>query len=479
MCVVVNTIVSSGVRLFATNERARTPLTTPLNIKRIDARHEDARAALAGLREQLSPRGDVVSDAGRQLTIDVFGEPLSPADVVERICDDVRDEGRSALLRYTSQLDKAEITAATLQVSEQELAEAHAAADDGFLETVRRIRENILRFQTAILHSETRVELPNGGYLAQRYRPLERAGICVPGGAAAYPSTVLMTAVPAQAAGVSELAVVAPATKFGSYNQDLLAVCHELGIREVYRAGGAQAVAALAYGVDGLPKVDKIVGPGNLFVALAKKRVYGEVDIDSIAGPSEVVVIADESTRPDCTAADLLAQAEHAPGASILITWNEATLEATAAELEKQTAELSRGDLARQSLEQFGALILAENSEQACELANLVAPEHLHIATDDAEQLADRIPHAGAVFMGNYTPVALGDYVAGPSHVLPTSGTARWASGLSANDFLRSHSVLHFTKDDMLAVADDVAALADKEGLTAHRASVDIRREDD
>jgi histidinol dehydrogenase len=449
-----------------------------LNILRIDSRREDVRRPLDALREKLSPRGNVVSEAGRKKTLEVFGEPLTPQQVVERICADVRQQGLAAVLDYSVRIDGAELTAETIRVPAEELEQAHRAAEPEFLETIRRVRQNVLDFQTAILHKDVRVERPHGGYLSQRYLPLKRAGLCVPGGAAAYPSTVLMTAVPAQAAGVKELAVVAPPTKFGAYNTDLLATCHELGLTEVYRLGGAQAVAALAYGIEGLPQVDKIVGPGSLFVALAKKLVYGEVDIDSIAGPSEVVVIADESTRPDFTAADLIAQAEHAPGASILITWSEEVLEATATELFKQTAHLSRGDLARQSLEEFGALILVRDVDEAVELTDLIAPEHLHIATDNAEQLIGRIPHAGAAFLGNYTPVALGDYVAGPSHVLPTGGTARFASGLSANDFLRSNSILHFTREGMAAVAPDVQRLADKEGLTAHRASVDVRIDD-
>jgi len=274
---------------------------------------------------------------------------------------------------------------------------------------------------------------------------------------------------------VQQLVVMAPPTPFGAYNTDLLATCHELGITEVYRMGGAQGVAALAYGVDGIPKVDKIVGPGNMFVALAKRHVFGEVDIDSIAGPSEVVVIADDSTRADYTAADLIAQAEHAPGSGVLITWSEKLLNAVADELVKQMSHLSRGALARQSLEDFGALILVRNSDEACELANEIASEHLHIATDNAEQLLAKIPHAGAVFLGHYSPVALGDYAAGPSHVLPTGGTARFASGLSAADFVRSNSVISFTKEGLGSVAEDIRTLADKEGLTAHRASIDIR----
>lgn len=446
-----------------------------LKIRRIDGRRDDIRGAIAELRERLSPRGNVVSEAGRRRTIEVFGEPLTPVQVVERICGEVRSRGLPAVLEYSAKLDKAELTPETLRVPAAELAQAHAQADPALLATIRRVRDNILRFQQAILHHDVRIELPHGGYLRQRYLPLGRVGICVPGGAATYPSTVLMTVVPAQAAGVKELAVVAPPTKFGAYSADLLATCHELGVSEVYRMGGAQAVAALAFGVEGVPQVDKIVGPGNLFVALAKKHVYGEVDIDSIAGPSEVVVIADETTRPDFTAADLIAQAEHAPGASILITWSETVLNATHTELVKQTATLSRGALARQSLEEFGALILVRDSDEACALADEIAPEHLHIATDNAERLLEKIPHAGAAFLGNYSPVALGDYVAGPSHVLPTGGTARFASGLCANDFLRRTSVIHFTADGMAAVAPDVRVLADKEGLTAHRASVDVR----
>ncbi|TWT31637.1 histidinol dehydrogenase [Blastopirellula retiformator] len=446
-----------------------------LNIARIDARQDDVPARLAELREKLSPRGNVVSEAGRRRTIETFGEPLSPQQVVERICHEVQTEGLAAVLRYSEKLDGKQLTAETIRVPQSELEAAHAAAAPEFLETLRKIRENIWEFQTAILHKDVQVDRPDGNFLRQRYLPLQRAGLCVPGGAAAYPSTVLMTAVPALAAGVKELVVVAPPTPFGSYNTDLLATCHELGVTEVYRMGGAQAVAALAYGVEGIPQVDKIVGPGNLFVALAKKHVYGEVDIDSIAGPSEVVVIADETTRADYTAADLLAQAEHAPGASILITWSPATLEATYAELNRQVALLERCELTVQSLEAFGCLILAESQEQACQLANEIAPEHLHIATDSAETLLDKIPNAGATFLGNYTPVALGDYAAGPSHVLPTGGTARWASGLSANDFLRSSSVIHYTDAGIQAIAPHVQRMADKEGLTAHRRSVDIR----
>ncbi len=449
-----------------------------LKIRRIDSRRDDIRAAMAELRGRLGPRGDVVSREGRKRTIEIFGEPFAPVEVVERICRDVRQKGLEAVLDYSARIDRAELTPDALRVPREELARAHAEAAPEFLETVRRVGRQIARFQEAILHRDVRVDLSDG-YLVQRYRPLDRVGICVPGGAAAYPSTVLMTAVPARVAGVEQLAVVAPPAKFGAYSPDVLATCHELGINEIYRLGGAQAVAALAYGVEGVPRVDKIVGPGNLFVALAKKYVYGEVDIDSIAGPSEVVVIVDRSTRAEYTAYDLIAQAEHAPGASILVGWDEEVLDAAVAALTRQLGQVERGELARQSLEEFGAVILARDADEACELADQIAPEHLHIATDDAEQLAEKIRHAGAIFLGNYTPVALGDYAAGPSHVLPTSGTARFASGLSANDFLRAGSILHFTQQGMMDLAPHVQVLATKEGLTAHRASVEIRMKDD
>lgn len=446
-----------------------------LQIARIDSRRDGLDDALDELRERLSPQGNVVSDAGRRRTIEVFGEPLSPVQVVAKICHEVRTRGLASVIEYTAKLDGVTLTPDTLRVSEADLSDAHARAEPSFLETVRRIRANVTAFQSAVVPRDAEIEAPHGGRLIQRYLPLRRVGICVPGGAAAYPSTVLMTAVPAQVAGVREIAVVAPPTKFGANNADLLATCHELGITEVYRIGGAQGVAAMAYGIDGLPRVDKVVGPGNLFVALAKRHVYGEVDIDSIAGPSEIVVIADETARPDFVAADLIAQAEHDPGASILITWSESLLEATRKQLEAQLPALDRGDAARRCLEAFGALILVRNLEEAAAVTNSIAPEHLHIQTADAESLAAKIENAGAIFLGPFSPVALGDYVAGPSHVLPTGGTARYGGPLSAADFVKSTSIIAATHDGLAGMARDVQTMADKEGLTAHRASVDIR----
>ncbi len=451
-----------------------------LSIPTIDCSVQDPLVALAELRQKLSPQGDVVSAAGRQRTISLFGEPLAPRQVVQRICADVRQRGLAAVLEYTEKLDQKVLTAATIRVTAAELAAAHAACDRSFLETIRKIRENILEFQSRILHEDLSLIRQDGTSrveLRQRYRPLRRIGICVPGGAAAYPSTVLMTAVPAKAAGVKEIAVVVPPTEFGGYNASLLATCAEVGVTEVYRIGGAQAVAAMAYGIEGLPRVDKIVGPGNLFVALAKQHVFGEVDIDSIAGPSEVVMLADETANPRFVAADLISQAEHSPGSGVLITWHAPLIEAVRAELTKQLATLPRCDLALTSLNDYGALILARDEAQAVELTDLLAPEHLHISTSDPERLLDQIQNAGAIFLGHMTPVAVGDYFAGPSHVLPTGGTARFANGLCANDFLKRSSVIYYNQDALADAADDIRRIAAVEGLTAHSASVDIRLE--
>jgi histidinol dehydrogenase len=449
-----------------------------LAIPVIDCRADDARTTLDALREKLSPRGNIVSEAGRQKTIDLFGEPLSPQQVVERICGDVQERGLDAVLEYSRKLDGKDLDLDAMKVKPAEFASAHARAVPEFLTTVRRIRDNVAEFQSAILNESVSVVRTDGESrveMRQRYLPLERIGICIPGGAAAYPSTLLMTAVPAQTAGVKEIVVVVPPSEFGGYNNDILATCHELGLENVYRVGGAQAVAALAYGVQGLRRVDKIVGPGNLFVALAKRHVFGEVDIDSIAGPSEVIVLADKTANPEYVAADLISQAEHSPGSGVLITWHEPLIEAVQVALSNQLEKLPRGDLARKSLLDYGALILARSETEAAELTDLMAPEHLHISTDDPERLLDQVQNAGAIFMGHHTPVALGDYVAGPSHVLPTGGTARFANGLCSNDFLKRSSVIWYNEAALKGDADDVRRMAAKEGLTAHSASVDIR----
>jgi histidinol dehydrogenase len=447
-----------------------------VNVRCIRCGLAGAAAELDRLRQQLALQADIVSPAGRKLTEAVFGEALPPGRVVERICAEVRERGLEALLHFTEKFDGVRLERSTLRVSARELAQAHAAADPAFLETLRRVRHNVLSFQLGLLHSDAVLSVPGSHELRLRYRPVKRVGVCVPGGAAAYPSTLLMTVVPAQAAGVREIAVVMPPTANGAYNRDLLATCHELGVREVYRVGGAQAVAALACGVDGLAAVDMIVGPGNIFVTLAKKLVFGQVAIDCLAGPSEVVLLADESASAAFVAADLLAQAEHDPATCILVTWHEPMLTSVLAELARQLPTLPRATQARNSLERFGALVLARTADEAVEWANRIGPEHIHVQVRDPDALLPAIDNAGAVFLGPYTPVALGDYAAGPSHVLPTGGTARFASGLTANDFLRRSSVLHFTRAGMERLAPDVRLLAAREGLTAHAASVEVRR---
>jgi len=450
-----------------------------LNIPVADWPGDEGERLMADLRQRLSPRGDIVSEMGRQRTVELFGEPLTPQQVVERICSDVEREGLQAVLGYTARLDGKKFTTETLRVSAAEMAAAHGQAQPEYLATLRRVVANITEFQARLLNRDVVLNktLTAGGRieLRQRYVPLKRVGVCIPGGAAAYPSTLLMTAVPARVAGVREIAVVVPPTPFGGYNSDILAACHELGITEVYRVGGAQGVAALAYGVEGIERVDKIVGPGNLFVALAKRHVFGEVDIDSIAGPSEVVVLADASARPEFLASDLISQAEHSPGSAVLITWHAPLIAPVVEALARQLSHLDRGNLARASLEQYGALIRVPDAATAARLSDLLAPEHLHISTADPEAMLARVQNAGAIFLGHDTPVAVGDYVAGPSHVLPTGGTARFANGLCANDFLKRSSVICYDRAALQFAAADIRLLAAKEGLTAHSASVDIR----
>ena len=437
----------------------------------------EALAVLESLRKSLSPRGDIVSPRGRELTMKVFGEALAPVAVVDRILSDISTSGISALLRYTELLDGKKLSPETIRVSTSEMADAAAHVSPAYTSTIESVKANVLKFQKSILHHDSKPLTEIDGQIWLRYRALNRVGVCIPGGAAAYPSSLVMTVVPAQAAGVKEIAVVVPPTEFGGYNRELLAACHILGVKEVYRVGGAQAVGALAFGVDGIKAVDKIVGPGNLFVALAKKAVFGHVDIDSIAGPSEVLLIADESANPDFIAADLISQAEHSPGSSLLVTWVPELIEAVATALEAQLLQLSRGDLARESLEQYGALVLVRDEAEAVELSNQMAPEHLHISTSNAVALSERLTNAGAIFMGHHTPVAAGDYAAGPSHVLPTGGTARWASGLTANHFLRSTSMIHLTDNGLRQIAGSITHLADVEGLTGHKSSVTVRTE--
>ena len=448
-----------------------------LKMRRIDLKDQAGQLELDNLMSALGNQGNVVSPKGRELTKAVFGEALSPLQVVERVCSDVRTNGLDSVLHYTKQFDKVDLNHANIRVTLAELREAHANAPPKLLETVRRIKQNIYAFQVGLVQRDAVQSLGTRGELRLRFRPIKRVGIHVPGGAAAYPSTLLMTVVPAQAAGVEELVVVMPPTPNGAYCSDMLAVCHELGVQEVYRVGGAQAIAALAYGVQGINKVDMIVGPGNMFVALAKKTVYGQVAIDCIAGPSEVVVLGDETSNPRYLAAELISQAEHSPGSSLLVTWRKEILDEVEKALNEMLSTLERGDLAKDCLEQFGAFVLAPDPISAFDCVNKLAPEHLHIATSDPAKHADQIDNAGAIFLGPYTPVAAGDYAAGPSHVLPTGGTARFASGLCSNDFLRRSSIVTLTREGLESLAPDICTMADREGLTGHKASVLVRLE--
>jgi histidinol dehydrogenase len=449
-----------------------------LKLRRIDLTAQNAAAQITKLRDQFRTDSEVVSPASKKLTQAVFGESLPPVRAVERICTEVRAKGLPAVLHYTELFDKVKLKSDMIRVKPAELADAHAAADPDFLEVVRQVQYNVLQFQSGLLHRDAEMRVSGKHELHLRYRPLNRVGVYCPGGAAAYPSTLLMTVCPAQAAGVEDIVVCMPPKETGGFNKQMLAVCHELKVNEVYRLGGAQAIAAMAYGVDGLKPVDMVVGPGNQYVALAKKFVFGQVAIDCIAGPSEIVVAADDSAHPDYVALDLIAQAEHSPGVAILVTWYEPLVNEVQASLEKRLAKLGRADLARDSLERYGALVLAPNKRAAIDCVNALAPEHLHVQTRDPDDFMEQVENAGAVFLGPFTPVAVGDYAAGPSHVLPTGGTARFASGLNANDFRKRTSILRFTRNGLKEIAEDVIFLANAEGLTGHAASVELRAHD-
>jgi histidinol dehydrogenase len=449
-----------------------------LKIRKIDLTANNASQQLAKLRDQFRPESEVVTPQGKKLTQNVFGAALTPVQAVERICNDVRTKGLSALLQYTEAFDKVKLKPDAIRVKREEMAAAHAAAAPEFLDVIRRIRYNIDSFQHGLLNQDAELRVSGQSEVTLRYRPLGRIGIYCPGGAAAYPSTLLMTVCPARAAGVKEIVVCMPPKDTGAYSKDMLAICHELEVTEVYRVGGAQAIAAMAYGVEGIKPVEMIVGPGSQYVALAKKHVFGHVGIDCIAGPSEIVVAADDSAHPSYVALDLLAQAEHSPGVPILVTWYEPLLGEVEAALIKRMTKLSRADLAKDSLERYGAFVLAPDKQGAIDCVNALAPEHLHIQTRDPDGFAESVTAAGAIFLGPFTPVALGDYAAGPSHVLPTGGTARFASGLTSNDFLKRTSILRFTRNGLKDISEDVVYLAKKEGLTAHAASVEQRAND-
>lgn len=391
--------------------------------------------------------------------------------IVREILDDIRTRGDQAVIDWEQKLDRASLSPQTLRVPTDKIQEARAQADPDFLALIGRAAQNIREYQQHIRIQPPEDLIRDGRRLGVRYTPIDRVAVYVPGGRALYPSTVLMTVIPAQVAGVREIVMASPPND-GEIAPMVLSLAAELGVTEVYRLGGAVAVGALAYGTPNVPPVQKIVGPGNAFVAEAKRQILGTVGIDSIAGPSEVLIVADETAPADRLAADLLAQAEHDPGSAILVTTCDAHAQSVVEQLEAQLAELSRGQAARACLQKFSAIVVAENLEQACEIANDFATEHLQIITADDEATLAKIRNAGAIFLGSDTPVPVGDYYAGPSHVLPTGGTAAFFGPLSVNDFLKASSTLRYDAAALAEDAEDIIDFATREGLTAHAEAV-------
>ena len=399
-------------------------------------------------------------------------------DIVAEIIANVRENGDKALFAYCEKFDKAKLS--SLQVTQAEIDEAVAVVEPKFLDILRRAADNIRAFHSRQVRSSFILNEENGIVIGQKIIPVDRAGLYVPGGTAAYPSTVLMDAIPAKLAGCREVVMVTPPGPDGRINPVILAAASIAGIDKIFKLGGAQAIAALAYGTESVPKVDKIVGPGNAFVAEAKKQVFGTVSIDMIAGPSEILIVADGKTNARCAAADLLSQAEHDKLASaVLVTDSMDLALAVQAELEKQIPQLRRADIARASIDNNGKIIVAENLMQAIEISNEIAPEHLELLVDNPFDYLDSIRHAGSVFMGRNCPEALGDYFAGPNHTLPTSGTARFSSPLSVDDFIKKTQYTYYTRDALARVAQDVAYFATQEGLTGHARRAVIRMEEE
>ncbi len=417
--------------------------------------------------------GEVAND-------EIFSRVVPTVDVaaiVTDIINNVRDRGDAALYEYCEKFDKAKLTC--LQVSPEEIEEALSLVEPRFIQVLKMAADNIRAFHEKQVHNSFILNNRPGIVMGQKVIPVDRAGLYVPGGTAAYPSTVLMDAIPAKIAGVPEVVMVTPPGADGKVNPVILAAAAIAGVDKIFKLGGAQAVAALAYGTESVPKVDKIVGPGNAFVAEAKKQVFGVVSIDMTAGPSEILIVADGKTDPRCAAADLLSQAEHDRLASaVLVTDSMELAQAVQAELEVQIPQLERADIARESIDRNGKIIVAEDLWAAIDIANELAPEHLELCVDAPFDYLDAIRHAGSIFMGRNCPEALGDYLAGPNHTLPTGGTAKFSSPLSVDDFVKKTQYTYFTREALATVAEDVAFFATKEGLTAHAKSAVIRLEE-
>lgn len=400
------------------------------------------------------------------------------AGIVGQIIDNVRKNGDSALFEYCERFDRVKLE--TLEVTADELDKAIQSVDPEFIRILETAAENIRKFHKSQVRNSIIINDTDGVVMGQKVIPMDRVGIYVPGGTAAYPSTVLMDSIPAKIAGCGQIVMVTPPSRDGNVNPAILAAAKIAGVDRIFKVGGAQAVAALAYGTQSVPKVDKIVGPGNAFVAEAKRQVFGQVAIDMIAGPSEILVVADGTANPAYVAADLLSQAEHDKLASaVLVTDSMELANAVQAQIEQQLAQLERQEIARVSIDDNGKIIVADTLDAAIEIANAIAPEHLELCVDNPFDYLDKIRHAGSIFMGKYCPEALGDYLAGPNHTLPTSGTARFSSPLSVDDFVKKSQYTYYTAQALKKVAKDVAYFAQTEGLTAHARSAMIRMEEE
>ena len=399
---------------------------------------------------------------------------------VAEILDKVRSEGDSALFAYTREFDKTEITKETIRVTEEEIREAYDAVDPALVDVIRKALINIRDYHERQKQNSWFTSSEEGTMLGQKVTPLQRVGVYVPGGKAVYPSSVLMNIVPAKVAGVDRIVMTTPPGKDGKVNPSTLVAAREAGADEIYKAGGAQAVGALAYGTESIPKVDKIVGPGNIFVALAKKAVYGHVSIDSIAGPSEILILADDSANPRFVAADLLSQAEHDELASaILITTSRKLAEKVSYEVEEFVKVLSRREIIQKSLDNFGYILIAENMDEAIDAANAIASEHMEIVTKNPFEVMLKVRNAGAIFIGEYSSEPLGDYFAGPNHVLPTNGTAKFFSPLSVDDFVKKSSIVYYSREALKKIHKDIEQFASSEQLTAHANSIAVRFENE
>ena len=418
---------------------------------------------------ELNPR---IREANKQL----FGEDLTAAQIVDRIVGEVRRDGDAAVIKYTKLIDRTEFTPEEFLVTEAEYEAAYEEADPAVVASLKKAAENVRQYHQEQKPNSWMTYRDHGSILGQSVIPLDRVGIYVPGGTAAYPSSVIMNAMPAVVAGVREIIMMVP-PKNGKINPYVLVAAKEAGVSKIFKIGGAQAIAAMAFGTETIPRVDKITGPGNIFVTLAKKAVYGHCDIDMLAGPSEILIVADKTADPAYTAADMLSQAEHDMLASSIVITDSAELAGKVAEeAEKQLQKLPREEITRASLDRNGLIIVTEDIMQAVELANVSAPEHMEILTEQPFQLLPYVRHAGAVFLGAYSPEPLGDYFAGPNHVLPTGGTARYYSVLNVETFMKRTSIISYTQAQLDAVSDDVIRLAEAEGLQAHANAVRLRK---